>query len=471
MIQKETGKRQRQKRKLPMGSRSHKVPGEKPMTANEAKQALTALSAISVRASIAARLGKSFGGDRDIYTALGYTKEPTYNDYVAKYKRQDVARAAIDKPVQASWGRQPRITESVEEETAFEKEWASLVKKRRIFHFLSRVDRLASIGSYAVLLMGFDDGGAFETEVTSAKGLLYLTPYAQDNAKISIYEDDPKNERFGLPKEYTINMKSIGGTEVSMPSKRVHWSRIIHVAEDLLEDNIEGMPRLQSVFNRLQDLDLIAGGSAEMFWRGAFPGLGFKAEEGRSLQGQDLTDLQNEIEEYMHGLKRYLRLRGVDIKELKPQVADPSNHIAVQIDLIGCALNIPKRILLGSERGELASSQDEKAWLKTIDERRINYCEPVILRPLIDRLTNKGVLPEPKDGYVVVWADLLVASDKDVAAIGEARSKTLKNYVEAIGAEDIVPPEIFYRKIMGFTEDEINQVKTILEGTIIEEGK
>lgn len=451
MTEKKTTKKQTQKRK--------------PMKVNEVKQALMALSALTVRADIASRLGKSFGDDRDIYTALGYKKQPTYNDYVAKYKRQDIARAVVDKPVGVSWSKQPLITESAEKETDFEKDWVSLARRLRIFHFLSRVDRLASIGSYAVLLMGFDDGGTLESEVTSAKGLLYLTPYAQDNAIIKEYENDPKNERYGLPKEYTINMKSTGDTKAEASSKGVHWSRIIHVAEDLLEDNVEGMPRLQSIFNRLQDLDLIAGGSAEMFWRGAFPGLAFKAEEGRSLEGQDLTDLQDELEEYMHGLKRYLRLRGMDIQELKPQVADPSKHISAQIDLIACAKNIPKRILLGSERGELASSQDEKAWLKSIENRRIDYCEPVILRPLVDRLIGVGVLPNPKDEYTAVWPDLLVSSDKDRAEVGMARSKALKDYVEAIGAQDILPPSIFLQKILGLTQEELDQIELIQKST------
>lgn len=441
-------------------------PKPETLTKNEAVEMLAALSAISVRAGIAARLGKSFGGERDIYEALGYKKDPDYADYMAKYKRQDIARAAIDKPVRMSWGRRPEITETKpgEKETPFEEGWSSLVKSHRIFHFFSRVDRLASIGSYAVLLMGFDDGGTLESGVTSAKKLLYLMPYAHDNAVISAYEDDTKSERYGLPREYTINaVKTAGVGKKSTLSLNVHWSRVVHIAEDLLEDNVEGMPRLQPVFNRLQDLELIAGGSAEMFWRGAFPGLGFKAEEDRTLQGQDLIDLKDEIEEYMHGLKRYLRLRGVDIKELKPQVADPSNHVAVQIDLIACAQNIPKRVLLGSERGELASSQDERAWLETIQDRRVNYCEPVILRPFVDRLISVGVLTEPKDGYAVSWPDLLVVSEKQVAEVGALRSKALKDYVEAIGAEDILPPEIFLRKMLGLTQVEMNQVETILK--------
>jgi len=248
-------------------------------------------------------------------------------------------------------------------------------------------------------------------------------------------------------------------------AKNVHWSRVIHVAEDLLESNVEGMPKLQAVLNRLIDLDKIAGGSAEMFWRGAFPGLGFQAHEGYTIQGQALIDLQREIEEYMHGLKRYLRLSGIDVKQFRPQVADPSNHVAVQIDLIAAALGIPKRILLGSERGELASTQDEKAFMELIDARRRDHCEATILRPLIDRLILVKVLPQPKDGYGVEWPELLTLSDKEIAEIAAARTKALKDYVEAIGAEDIVPPEIFLRNILGLTEEQMDHVERILKTT------
>ena len=108
------------------------------------------------------------------------------------------------------------------------------------------------------------------------------------------------------------------------------------------------------------------------------------------------------MDSYLHGFQRYLRLQGIDIQELKPQLADPSNHFAVLINMISIATGIPKRILLGSERGELASSQDEKNWADQIDSRRKDHCEPMILRPLIDSLIGVGVLPEPKGEYVVV---------------------------------------------------------------------
>lgn len=453
----------RTKRKTGKGLKSNRGKARR-LQANE--RAFAVLSALTVRADLAARMGKSYSGKRDLFEDLGYIKDPTFADFMAKYLRQDIAAAVINKPVSASWRRPPRITESQEKETKFELAWQELAKKSRVYHYFARVDRLASVGQYAVLLMGFDSQNGLNREVTSGKSLLYLMPYSESNASIKSYETDVKNSRFGLPKEYTIKIEAPGSASTS---QAVHWSRVIHIAEDLLESNVKGLPRLEKILNRLQDLDLVAGGSAEMFWRGAFPGLGLKLEEGAAVGVQDEQNLTDEIEEYLHDLKRYLRLRGIDVKQLAPQVADPSNHVSVTIDLIAAASGIPKRILLGSERGELASTQDEKNWFEHVDQRRRNHCEPTILRPFIDRLIKVGVLPEPKEEYAVEWPDLMVPSDKEAAEVGEARSKALKNYVDGVGAEEVLPPSMFLRKIMGLTQDEINEVNRIIEGMLKQE--
>ena len=133
------------------------------------------------------------------------------------------------------------------------------------------------------------------------------------------------------------------------------------------------------------------------------------------------------------------------------------------IDLIACATRIPKRILMGSERGELASSMDEQSWLDMITARRQQHLEPTIVRPLIDRLIEVGVLSEPKEGYTVIWPDLMTTSDKEIADVGKARAKALKDYLDS-GADQIVPPEIFLEKVMGFSEEDRERIRLILEG-------
>ena len=442
------------------------------------KEMVQTLGAVAVRASIAQRLGKSFGDERDIYEALGYTKTPTYSDYVARYYRQDIARAVIDKPVRASWRKPPElseITQTVEgadtetalEDTAFEKEWDALTSKLRVFHYFSRADRLAGIGAYSVLLLGFDDKSeTLADEIAKAGDLLYMMPYSMANATVNEYETDHTNPRYGKPKVYNIAMKSADGT--GGMTKPVHWSRVLHVAEDLLEDENEGLPRLQSVLNRLQDLDLVVGGSAEMFWRGAFPGYNFKVDPDAQVSKQDMADLQDEIEEYMHGLKRYIRGLGMSVEDLAMQVADPSNHVDVIVTLIAAAEGIPKRILLGSERGELASTQDEKNWNDTVAARQKEYCEAVVLRPFVDRLIEFGVLPKCANGYNVEWPELGAPSTKEVAEVGAIVAKAVRDYRDA-GAEEIIPPS-FFLKELGFSDDKINDIEQALAEILEDSG-
>src|SRR3972149_659060 len=70
---------------------------EASLTANQATRLLQVLGAVASRSSIASRLGYSFGGDRDLYDALGYTKQLRYEDYYARYDRQDLATAGVDR--------------------------------------------------------------------------------------------------------------------------------------------------------------------------------------------------------------------------------------------------------------------------------------------------------------------------------------------------------------------------------------
>jgi len=440
------------------------------LTAVESKKLLLAqhgllrrLADVAGRGSVASRMGKSYGGDRDLYEALGYPDKLSTSDYMSRYLRQDVARAIVDAAPRESWRKVPVLDEvvSVEAEvardappTAFEEGWGEIVKANHVYRQFARVDRLAGIGEYAILLLGFADGGNLDAEVTSGKELLFVQPYSDLNAKISAYEEDAKNPRYGLPIAYDVTMKS--GTGGS--SRRVHWTRIIHVAEDLLEDNVKGMPRLQAVYNRLQDLELITGGSAEMFWRGGFPGFGLAAQPGATMGTQDLENLQAEMESYLHKFQRYIRTRNVDITQLSPQVADPSNHVSVLMDMISSATRIPKRILLGSERGELASSQDERNWAQYIDARRKDFCEYGIVRPFIDRLIEASVLKDPPFGYELTWDDLMSATAKETAEIGLIRSRSLRNYADSMGASMFVSPPLFFEVIMGLTKEEIDRL-------------
>ena len=48
------------------------------------------------RMMLAAALGQSFEGERDLYTVLGYPKSLSFADYYAKYTRQDIAARIVE---------------------------------------------------------------------------------------------------------------------------------------------------------------------------------------------------------------------------------------------------------------------------------------------------------------------------------------------------------------------------------------
>ena len=42
-------------------------------------------------------------------------------------------------------------------------------------------------------------------------------------------------------------------------NRKVHWTRVIHIAESTLENPIYGIPRLRPVYNRLMDIEKVTG--------------------------------------------------------------------------------------------------------------------------------------------------------------------------------------------------------------------
>lgn len=420
---------------------------------------LQVLSETVSRASVAAYLGKSYGDKRKLYEALGYKVTPTFMDFYGRYRRGDIARAIIDKPVKASWRKRCELVESTDNETPFEKAWAQLVKDLHPFSYFSRADRLASIGSYSVLLLGLDDGGDLGQPVTRASKVLYLQVFSEVNAAIQEYETDKHSPRCGMPSRYNLNFMVGTGNK----AESVHHSRVIHIAGDVLESDVEGQSCIEPVLNRLEDLDRVVGGSAEMFWRGAFPGYNFAASEGALAGTADLESLQAEIEEYMHGLKRYLRTSGVKVEGLPQQVADPRPIVEAILQLIAGASGIPIRKLIGSERGELASSEDSADWNALIDERRVERCEPRIIRPFVSKIVDLGVVPAPANDYEVRWPALAVQGKKEQAEVGKLKAETLTTYSASPGAEGIVPPELFCRKFLDMTGDEIAEIEAALK--------
>jgi hypothetical protein len=185
---------------------------------------------------------------------------------------------------------------------------------------------------------------------------------------------------------------------------------------------------------------------------------------------EDEDDLQDQLDEYEHNLRRFLIARGMDIQSLETQVSDPANHVDIQIQMISAQTGIPKRILTGSERGELASTQDITSWYSLLQARRENYNNSQILRPFIAKCQSFGVLPFAVDeSYEIVWQSLFEKTDKEKADVGKIRAEAVNQYVSNPMAEVIIPPKAFYKYFLGLDAAQIEMIETLQDSAMKED--
>lgn len=387
-------------------------------------------SVMSSRAEWAAKLGKAFGGKRDYYETLGYDRFINPEDYYRVFKRQDIASRIVTAYPDDTWRLRPIIYEDeAPADTVFEQEWDRLVRDHQVYHQLHRADVQACLYRYSVIYLGFNDAMTVEqlaSEVSNQgeRRLIQVVPYGERNVEILELDNDITSPRFGKPLIYEIDFSrkneenqkrvDLGGTR----KHRVHWTRVVHIADGCLEDDVYGTPKLEAVWNLLHDMQKVVGGGAEMFWRAARRDLILQTQENANFTEEALKKARSDAEDYVHELNRILGLEGIDVKTLPIEVASPKDHVESIAGMIAGTTGIPQRKFFGSERGELASTQDDENWAQKIITRQTVYADPTILRQVIDRLISYRVLPTPRggpDAYTVEWQPLIVESPDDRA--------------------------------------------------------
>jgi len=427
----------------PNGNGANTIDAGQQMELRVAEAELRALesSVLLARSIFAREHGLTFDGDRDEYAVFGYDRIVSDRQYRSEYLRGGIAGRIVDALPNATWRGTVEIVEDEDPDkhTPLEQSWANLDKRLQVQAKLARADKLTGLSTFAVVLIGSAIDGNLETELPRGKDesqIIYLTPFAggggpggdrtsrmaatNADAMIHEFDTDAASPRFGLPKTYQLRRLDVNAPAMQRP---VHWSRILHIAEGLLDNDVYGLPRLERVWNLLCDLRKVTGGGAEAFWLRANQGLHVNVDKDMQLNKDEyadvLTKLKEQSELYKHGLTRWLKTRGVDVNTLGSDVANFSSPADAILTQIAGALSIPKRILTGSEMGELASSQDRDNWKDQVNGRQTGYAGPYILRPLVDRLVQYGYLPTPAkgpDAYEVRWPHIQTMTEQEKLA-------------------------------------------------------
>lgn len=354
---------------------------------------------------------------RDASEALGYLPDLTLAHYWARYRRGGIAKRIVEAYPKATWAGETWLEETADAslETEFERAADALIRRLDVWGRFLRADILCGLGEYSVLLIGAP--GALNTPlpiVGRPEQIACLTPLMQVNAKIKQLDESP-GPRFGLPLSYEIRLSS------TRPTQEVHWSRIIHVADDLLENDIFGIPRLEAVWNHLDDLVKIVGGGSEASWNRMDPGMQIDVDPEIEFDADEEDDLDEQLDAYRHGLDRNLRTRGTKINMLAANVAAFGSNATAVLEQISGTSAIPLRILLGTERGQLASTQDRDNWSDRVTERR-KMLGNRLVGQLVDRLIGCGALPKPTQ-YRTIWSEIDELNSQAKAAVAMSLSQ------------------------------------------------
>lgn len=292
--------------------------------------------------------------------------------------------------------------------------------------------------------------------------LIYMKVFDETCAQITVYERDANNPRFGMPQMYLVTFNdprngAQGGAGLPVASAHVHWSRIIHVADNAGGNDVLGYPRMKQVYNRLWDAFKTYGASGEGFWQMAFAMLSLETNPALGADFKvDVDGIREQLQKLRSGLQRHLVTAGMTAKTLPPALSDPTPYINIFIEAICIFMGCPVRVFKGSERGELASTQDDSSWNDRLAHRQKFYITPKIIVSFIDRLIVCKVLPEP-EGYSVVWPDLESLSDKDKAAIALQVTQALAAYISG-QVENLMTPLDYMVNVLKFPHELAKQI-------------
>jgi hypothetical protein len=408
---------------------------------------MRALGDLLTRSGLAAKMGETYGRDRDLYHTFGYRRDPQFDDYLSYYLRGGIAANIIDIPPKATWRHAPEISSEPQE---FTDTIAELDDRLKLFSYMRRVDEIGGIGQFGIMLLGTRSADISDevTRLTGPDDLIYLSVYHQGSVEIKKFVNDGTDPRYGLPLTYEVDLT---GTTLANANNRseettlVPWQRVIHVAENTIEDDIFGQPRLARCLNSVDDLIKVLGSSAELYWQNV--GGVWHADINPDVQvgADDLEAFEDDILAARQGLNRILQTRGVDLNAIAGPPSDPTGTYAALRQIVSAAANIPERVLFGSERGQLAGDQDQKEWQARMAARQEQYAEPVIVRQTLDRLIDLNVLPAAE--YKVHWPPLDAPSTEDRAEVASKFAAAIA-HLSPEGAPDLIMPPWEVREVL-----------------------
>lgn len=395
----------------------------------------------TLRMQMGGLLGMSHDNKRDIYSIYGYEQSISFRQMWQYSRRHGVANRITHGVAKSCWRDGFGLFDSSEDDAnEILIDELSALKKIGMNKKLEQADILNRIGRFSVLFVGVPDGRDPSEEIGKVSGdkldQIYFKAFAYDGIQIEKQITDKTNPRFGLPEIYTVQKISSGGDQKDreLGSFRVHWSRIVHLNEEALDSEIEGMGQLEPIFNRILDLDKAVGGSAEAYFRNARGKIAYEIDKDFAstlIKNESAKDAFDEgAKEFANQWKDWVVTAGAKTHVLDTPHASPADTVKAALWEISGYTGIKIRILTGEGGGQLAGSEDQISYNALIAGRQFSFCGPVIVVGVLEILANVGMIKLPED-YDVRFPVQQAVTEQQQAEISNKKADTISKVVGA----------------------------------------
>jgi hypothetical protein len=265
---------------------------------------------------------------------------------------------------------------------------------------------IQSYGTHGGLYLVFNDDYTTSTSIENGeRKLLGLQPLDESCLTFKHPLDGTFNiEKYNL----TIEGQSLNNVDYSRVVKITdgggfyHTPRLADIETEILNANDLGLSLMASIAISRPKI----GTSVDPVGMDEF--LKFGSDTHEDPQTRVLQNVRDALISVMNGDDNIMVTISSNLPEfIQPTLIETAAAFLATMQSISTKTGIPTRLLMGSELGELASTQDRANFQEVVNQYRANHLTK-IFRDVISRLINAGVVPRPSnpDGvFSVFWLE------------------------------------------------------------------
>lgn len=433
-----------------------------------------------IQRSLATIAPGSFTGQKhDHYKDFGFPATVDFNLLYAMYTRNSLAKSAVDKTIRKTWQDLPWLLEkprdgsegAVKKETRIEKAIRQHFTAIRFWSKVMEADRRSLVGAFGGVILRVADGKPTDKPLTKVRNglnaLVDIIPFWEGQMKVTKWDTDQKSLTYGDPLEFQYDEGSFdarkNGTIKQNPGSlsrqlTIHPSRVVIWSQD---GSMDCEPALKAGINDLISIEKIVGAGGEGFWKNAkqAPILEMDKEadilkmaKAMGVDPKNIADIMNDqVAGWQKGFDELLMVQGMTAKLPKVELPDPEHFFMNALQSFAASFDIPLKVLVGTQTGERAATEDASQWNQTCNFRRKNTVVPNILL-VIKRLENCGILKENPEWFID-WTDLTESTMLDKIDRAGKMAKVNKDN----GTLVFLPTEI--RAAVGYEPNEEELIK------------